>query len=167
MFEIGETMNWAIALSATFLVELFLSFTWNRRYFRFGIPVYVRHCEIGKGLTSQEITELVSAASSFSIRLIADREIAVREPFGILARGGLMHGIILLSPEGGTMKIIGYLDWIVLLFGVALFFLGSWLAFPFLVIILALYGFAKLRFDKLCANSKRPTAPESNGPGSQ
>lgn len=145
-------MNWAIVLIATFFVELLLSFTWNRSYYRFGIPVYVRNCEIGSSVSPQEIVKFVSTASRFSARLIAEREIAVRETFGILARGGLLHGVILLNPEDGTMKVVGYLDWVVLVFGAVLFIVGSWLAFPFLGILLVLYGFAKLRFDKLCAN---------------
>lgn len=144
-------MNWALVLLAIFFVELLLSFTWNRSYFRFGIPVYVRHCGMQNTVSPQEVVKLISASSSFSVRLVADREIAVRETFGILARAGLLHGIILLNPVGGTVKIIGYLDWIVLFFGAVLFIIGSWLAFPFLGILFVLYVFAKLRFDKLCA----------------
>lgn len=150
MFKIGVAMNWTIALLALFLAELFLSFTWNRYYFRFGIPIYVRKCEIPTERESGEIAKRLKEVGSFSIKSLSDREIGVRERFGILARGGVMHGVILLNPDEGTMKIIGHLDWVVLLFGIALVTLGTWLAFPFFLILLALYGVAKLRFDRLC-----------------
>jgi hypothetical protein len=146
-------MNWTIALAFTFLVELLLSFTWNRAYFRFGIPVYIRRCELVEGKSSDEIAEYLGATSNYSIRSLSDREVAIRERFGILARGGLMHGIILLNPTDGSMRIVGYLDWVVLLFGIALVFIGTWLTLPFLAVLLALYGVAKLRFDKLCVPS--------------
>lgn len=149
MLKIGVTMNWTIVLIAMFLAELFLSFTWNRYYFRFGIPIYVRRCEIGVERESDEIAKRLATVSSFSIKSLSDREIGIRERFGVLARGGVMHGVILLDSDEGTMKIIGYLDWVILLFGIALVVLRTWLAFPFLLILLALYGVAKSRFDKL------------------
>lgn len=123
---------------------------WNRNYFRFGVPIYVRLCKIETERSPKDVAEVLNNESSLSIRLISDNEIAVREVFGILARGGVMHGIVLLNPGRDTAKIIGYLDWTVLAFGIALLFLRSWLTLPFLLILVALYGVAKIRFDKLC-----------------
>jgi hypothetical protein len=115
-------MNWMVlsfaAVLAIAIAELILSWKWNRSYFSFGIPIFLRRVERPSGLAGVDLDELpkscATAAGAPMVfhRLGTDR-IAFREkPFGgLIHYSALMRGVIRHQPEESSVVVVGLMQW--------------------------------------------------------
>lgn len=146
------TMGWA--LIALFVIDSVLAFTWNKHYFRYGIPIYKKQFEALNLVSEKKMADELKHNGDFFIKPISENELAIRDPFGVLSGSSILHGVLRLNNSKGTVKLIGYVDLTRLLFGVMLILTGSWMAVPYFATLLAFYGSAKAKYDKLCSAAK-------------
>ena len=117
-----------VALVVLALIELVLSGSFSRPYFRFGIPIFiVRLPARERGLPDFE-ERLESEFSSgltppLVFRRFSPTEVGFRErAFGwrVFSYTPVMHGLIRLAPSEGTVYVIGWLNWFTAAFVAAL-----------------------------------------------
>ena len=110
---------------AVLLIELVLSYRWNRRYFRTGIPVFwcrlpVRLAQVPTPAELELMTE-TRWFDPLSFHSLPGGELAFREMLFVkwLNRGGgvpIMRGLIRQDSAGPFVDVIGFLNWYVLAF---------------------------------------------------
>jgi hypothetical protein len=115
------------ALIGIAILEIFLSGSWSRVYFRHGIPVY------SKDVQCYSITSSTAVADTLAERLtrgwgpsqvfhsLSESEVAFREKafeFTFFHYTPIMHGLITVLPRQRTAVVKGFLNWFVVAFGI-------------------------------------------------
>jgi hypothetical protein len=98
---------------------------WLAPYFRFGIPVHVQRVNPAEPVHLPQATKALSEKfranpehPSIRFKLFGERQVAFREVL-FENRGGVrylpvMHSLVRLHPDRGTLALTGYLNWYVL-----------------------------------------------------
>lgn len=108
----------AAALAAVLIAEIIASVRFNRWYFTFGIPIFLRRVDRPNGLedvsfeTLQKGTATVAGAPLLFHRL-APNHIGAREKVfaGGILYFPLMRGVIRHDPGEPAVKVIGLVNW--------------------------------------------------------
>lgn len=112
-------MIWAfLAIAAVFVAEVVLSMTWNRWYFTFGVPIFIRRIDRPRGLADVSLEELekssaTAAGAPLVFRRLDERAIAFREkPFGgLLHYAPLMRGVMRAPEAEAAIVVMGLMNW--------------------------------------------------------
>lgn len=166
--EQTQTMNndfqvWLVpAVIAVVVAELFLSSTWNRSYFRNGIPIFRRSYDAIPGrLQIPSVAELEAAlksrySHSIVFRQLDSREYAFREKafeFTLFHATPVMHGLLRWDSDSGKVSVVGYANWFMLGFTLLWFSMMtprfSFFMVFFILAVGLLYFIQAKRFDKV------------------
>jgi hypothetical protein len=144
------------------LIESILLLSWNRIYFRFGIPIFVKRIPFFGSLDEpfdaqylEDNFEGVYVPNIF-FRKISSKECAFREKlwnFRIFSYIPVMRGLIRGDEGKKSLCIIGYVNWYVVIFtlyilGSAAFYsFASWT--PMLILVALFYVTQAIRFKKV------------------
>jgi hypothetical protein len=111
------------------IVEYVLSWKWNRSYFTFGLPIFLRRVERRNGLAGLDLEQLqkrcaTAAGAPMMFQPLGPDLIAFREkPMGGLVHYmPLMRGVIRHRPEESSVVVAGLVQW----YFVALAVILSW-----------------------------------------
>ncbi len=160
------------------IVEIYLSGSWIPVYFQNGIPLFRKTFSHLSELNTEIIANILSEESkpgclapTMCFRRLNSNEIAFRERlfnFTLFSYTPVMHGIIRFNHSPNTVSMIGYANWVPLLFtlvfvGNALFGLvwGGFRSYILLFIIFplflfgALYGIQYYVFGKIFERIRR------------
>lgn len=105
-----------IALAA--IVDIVLTIRWNRTYYTFGIPAFMRRIEKPEGLAGVALDELetsskTAAGAPLAFHRFAPDIIAFRDRVfgGTMHYIPIMHGVIRYDPAEGVVRVVGLLNW--------------------------------------------------------
>ena len=151
-----------IILISFLLIESILLLSWNRIYFRFGIPIFVKRIPFLGSLDEpfdaqylEDNFEGVYVPNIF-FRKIGSKECAFREKlcnFKIFSYIPVMRGLIRGDDGKKALCIIGYVNWYVVFF--AMFALGSAIFYsipswtPMLILVALFYVTQAIRFKNI------------------
>jgi len=129
-------------------VELILSGSWNRFYFTFGLPLFVRRAQCDNQLLDDALIAALNKefAGSVGPDIVFNRLgpalCAFREKlfqFTLFTYTPIMHGIIVYDPRTSQASVIGHANWFFVAF-VAVFISMSASAGEMLVVIFGVVG---------------------------
>lgn len=133
IFSSGLFLVISIIYLGLFIIELYLSATWGKQYFKSGLVLYARKIRLNPhtAFSAQRVTEMLAmspALKGFEFRAFNDFECAFREVFQFTKRYfPLMHGLIEIDLPNSEIRMTGRSDW-------------TWLAAVVLMIISAASG---------------------------
>lgn len=152
----------AVILISFLLIETILLLSWNRTYFRFGIPIFVKRFPFFGSLDEpfdarylEQNFEGVYVPNIF-FRRISSKECAFRENlwnFRIFSYIPIMRGLVRGDEGEKSLYIIGYVNWYVVIctmyiLGSAVFYsFASWT--PMFILIAICYVTQAIRFKKV------------------
>jgi hypothetical protein len=133
-----------VILVAVLIVEAVLAIRWNRAYYTYGLPIYVRRVERPQGLADVDLEALVkgsatAAGTPMVFQRLRPDLIAFREKIfgGLIHYTPIMSGAICHRPEESAVVVVGRVRWFVIAF-VGVF--AVWLGKDFLEIALVAVG---------------------------
>lgn len=105
------------------ILESILAIRWNRAYYTYGLPIYVRRVERPRGLADVDLETLVKGSATVAgaqlmfYRLGPDR-IAFREKVfgGFIHYTPIMSGVIVHRTEESAVVVVGRVKWFMLAF---------------------------------------------------
>ncbi|HEV7767392.1 MAG TPA: hypothetical protein VGQ76_20495 [Thermoanaerobaculia bacterium] len=111
------------ALLVLLILESILAIRWNRAYYTYGLPIYVRRIERPRGLADVDLETLVKGSATVAgaqmvFQRLSPDLIAFRER----VFGGLMHytpimsGVIVHRTEESAVVVVGRVKWFVVAF---------------------------------------------------
>ena len=113
-----NSVIFAAALIGAIVCELVLQLTWNKAYFRSGLPLLSIVKQLSPGAASQrDFIALVNrvtrkASARIVFHTLSDTELAFRE--GILGGGlspAIMRGLLIFDRSEGKLRLKGYAYW--------------------------------------------------------
>ena len=161
-------MTGLVVFAAIVIAEVALSWTWNRFYFTFGLPIFSRRIDGRREIDDALLDEVkrksaTAAAAPFAFRRMGPDAIAFRE-----SGGGLMHytpimrGLIRHDPSEPGVKVLGYMNWFVIAAAIILTVVlrrGIKDVWPYFVGWLVLMYFVQfVRFNRLAGHLRVPEA---------
>jgi hypothetical protein len=149
-----------VLVLAVLVAEVILSMTWNRVYFTFGIPIFIRRIDRPRGLDDVSLDELPRSAATvagapFVFRRLPSGAIAFREKLfgGMLHYAPLMRGVIRHNAGEASVVVTGLINWTavaLVAFFVVLLGRGAIDVAPyFLVAFGILYLIQSLRYSRI------------------
>lgn len=151
-----------IIIFSTLLFELILLLSWQKSYFRNGIPVYKKKYQYSGSKTElfdeKYLESIFKSGSTNSIffRKFNDFECGFREKLWDIKLFNfipVMRGLIKSNKKDQTFCIIGYLNWYILilaLYIITSFASGKGPAFvPLLILVGVMWGFQFYRYNKI------------------
>ena len=151
-----------ILLISLLLLESILLISWNRIYFRFGIPIYVKRIPFYGSLNEPFDAEFLEKKfqgvymPNMFFRKISSKECVFREKlwnFRISSYIPVMRGLIKGDEENNSLCIIGYINWYVVFFAIFALFSAilssspSWT--PLLALAILFYFIQANRFKNI------------------
>jgi hypothetical protein len=133
-----------VILFAVLIVEAVLAIRWNRAYYTYGLPIYVRRVERPQGLADVDLEALVkgsatAAGTPMVFQRLGPDLIAFRERVfgGLLHYTPIMSGAICHRPEESAVVVVGRVKWFIIALVGAL---AVWVGKSFLEIALFVVG---------------------------
>lgn len=108
----------AVVLAAILIAEIVASIRFNRWYFSFGIPIFIRRIDRPAGIgdlsfeTMQQSAKTVAGAP-FLFHRLAPNHVAFREKVfaGSILYMPLMRGVIRHDQGEASVKLMGFVNW--------------------------------------------------------
>ena len=126
---------WFFRLVAVAVIsEIYLSATWNRFYFRYGLPIFWRTFHKAPGYHNLPSVDQLQQASksrlfdSIAFKQIGSNEFAFREKFfsfSIFQATPVMHGLLSFDTYTGEVRIIGHINWFIVSMSLLMAFLAG------------------------------------------
>lgn len=121
-FNLDTTTLIFISIGLGTLLEIFLSYAWERTYFRYGFPLFWRRHKVTTARRWPSAAELenetrVKLKPPLQFRQIGYHEYAFREKafeFTLASAAPVMHGFIKWDPRTGSFTVVGLANWYIL-----------------------------------------------------
>jgi hypothetical protein len=110
-----------VVVAAMIIVEILLSWKWNRAWFTTGLPIFLKRVDTTRGLDDLSFEHLqkstnTAAGAPLEFKRVAPDAIAVRDkPFaGLLHASPVMRGVIRRRDGEAAIVVAGLVNWSVL-----------------------------------------------------
>jgi hypothetical protein len=129
------------------VADVVLTTRWNRAYYTFGVPIFIRRVHKPGGIGDLPLDDLEKALATAAgppllFRRLDNNVIAFREKVfgGVMHYIPIMHGVIRYDAAEGVARVTGIVNWFVIAFIACFAFLLGRSFFELLPIIAGVYG---------------------------